>query len=68
MNWDDRYRDNNTPWDTGRPSAELIRVVYGDQIHPCRVIEFGCGEHEFFSGTERFGETPHASVDGVANA
>ncbi len=41
--WNDRYRDGNIPWDTGRHSAELARVLYADQIHPCRVIEFGCG-------------------------
>jgi SAM-dependent methyltransferase len=31
------------PWDTGRPSAELTRVLTDWAVRPCRVIELGCG-------------------------
>jgi SAM-dependent methyltransferase len=41
--WNDRYRDGNLPWDTGRPSAELQRVVKQHAIGPCRALEIGCG-------------------------
>jgi SAM-dependent methyltransferase len=41
--WDDRYRTGNTPWDTGRPSAELARVLVAQKILPGRAIEFGSG-------------------------
>jgi SAM-dependent methyltransferase len=41
--WDDRYRDGNLPWDTGRPSSELERVLSRDAIQPCRALDIGCG-------------------------
>lgn len=41
--WDDRYRDGDLPWDTGRPSAELLRVLADDFVRPCRAIDLGCG-------------------------
>ncbi len=41
--WDTRYQTGDTPWDSGRPSAELIRVVAEEKISPCRAVEFGCG-------------------------
>jgi len=41
--WNDRYRDGNLPWDTGRPSSELQRVVSQNAIQPCRALELGCG-------------------------
>src|SRR5262249_38701966 len=41
--WNERYRSGDSPWDTGRPSSELMRVVAEEQIAPCRVIELGCG-------------------------
>jgi methyl halide transferase len=43
IEWNDRYRDGNLPWDTGRPSSELQRVVSQNAIQPCRVLEIGCG-------------------------
>ena len=27
IEWNERYRDGNLPWDTGRPSSELERVL-----------------------------------------
>lgn len=41
--WDNRYRTGDNPWDTGRPSPELMRVVAEAKIMPCRAIELGCG-------------------------
>jgi SAM-dependent methyltransferase len=41
--WNDRYRDGQTPWDTGHPSTELARVVADTPIHRGRAIELGCG-------------------------
>jgi len=41
--WNDRYRDGNLPWDTGRPSSELQRVVEQHAIQPCRALDLGCG-------------------------
>jgi len=43
MAWNDRYRDGNLPWDTGRPSSELHSVVSRNAIEPCRALELGCG-------------------------
>jgi len=42
-NWNDRYQTGETPWDTGRPSSELQRVVLDRKIRPCRALELGCG-------------------------
>jgi SAM-dependent methyltransferase len=42
-NWNDRYREGNLPWDTGRPSSELERALRSNGIQPCRVLEIGCG-------------------------
>jgi SAM-dependent methyltransferase len=41
--WNDSYRDGMMPWDTGRPSSELQRVVTQHAIHACRALEIGCG-------------------------
>src|SRR5215468_6513283 len=41
--WNERYRDGNLPWDTGRPSSELQRVLIQNTIQPCRALELGCG-------------------------
>jgi len=43
IDWNDRYRDGNLPWDTGRPSAELQLVLSRNSIQPCRALELGCG-------------------------
>jgi 2-polyprenyl-3-methyl-5-hydroxy-6-metoxy-1,4-benzoquinol methylase len=41
--WERRYREGDSPWDTGRPSTELQRVLAEEEIAPCRCIELGCG-------------------------
>jgi SAM-dependent methyltransferase len=43
IEWNDRYRDGDLPWDTGRPSSELQRAFSRNQIQPCRALELGCG-------------------------
>jgi methyl halide transferase len=43
LDWNDRYRDGNLPWDTGRPSSELQRVLTRHSIPPCRALDIGCG-------------------------
>lgn len=41
--WDARYADGNTPWDSGRPSTNLIRLLADHRVAPCRALEIGCG-------------------------
>src|SRR5688500_10131498 len=42
--WENRYRTAEPPpWDTGRPSVELMRRLAQFSIAPCRAIELGCG-------------------------
>jgi len=41
--WNERYVQGNTPWDTGRPSRELDRALSEHDISPGRVLELGCG-------------------------
>jgi 2-polyprenyl-3-methyl-5-hydroxy-6-metoxy-1,4-benzoquinol methylase len=41
--WERRYREGDSPWDSGRPSTELQRVLAEEKIDPCRCIELGCG-------------------------
>ncbi len=41
--WDSRYREGTPPWDTGRVSAELQRLLARFPIPACRAIELGCG-------------------------
>ena len=41
--WNQRYIDESTPWDSGEPSKELTRALDQKLIEPCRVLELGCG-------------------------
>lgn len=41
--WNQRYIDLDTPWDTGIPSEELKAVLSEGLVKPCRVLELGCG-------------------------
>src|SRR5437016_13128651 len=41
--WEERYRKGEIPWDTGRPSVELERLIEEEKIAPCKAIELGCG-------------------------
>lgn len=46
--WNQRYVDENTPWDSGMPSDHLIRILADYELSPQkvaggRVLEIGCG-------------------------
>lgn len=41
--WDNSYETGDAPWDTGRPSRELVAALAGGGVQPCRAIELGCG-------------------------
>jgi SAM-dependent methyltransferase len=41
--WNERYATKDTPWDSGRPSAELQRVLEEHRIRPADALELGCG-------------------------
>ena len=41
--WDAAYREGTPPWDTGKPHAELIRVLDECHLRPQTVLEIGCG-------------------------
>jgi 2-polyprenyl-3-methyl-5-hydroxy-6-metoxy-1,4-benzoquinol methylase len=43
INWNERYSTRQTPWDSGRHSRELERVLDERPIRPCRMLEIGCG-------------------------
>jgi SAM-dependent methyltransferase len=43
QHWDNRYQTGDTPWDTGHPSSELIRVLREDKIIPGTALDLGCG-------------------------
>ena len=42
-NWDERYAENNAPWDTGKPSSELGRILEERNFDRGRALELGCG-------------------------
>jgi len=41
--WNERYLKSETPWDSGLPERELIRVLDDARIAAGRAIELGCG-------------------------
>ncbi len=41
--WNQSYAQQNTPWDTGRPSQELKRHVENGLVPPGKALELGCG-------------------------
>ncbi|TWT58042.1 tellurite resistance protein TehB [Thalassoglobus neptunius] len=41
--WDQKYRSNETPWDSGIPSQELRKVLESAQLQPTTALELGCG-------------------------
>jgi len=43
--WDEAYRDNNVPWDIGRPQPAIMRIAeWGGLVEP--VLDSGCGTGE----------------------
>ncbi|HEY9784015.1 MAG TPA: class I SAM-dependent methyltransferase [Candidatus Obscuribacterales bacterium] len=43
VDWNQRYIDQDTPWDSGTASEELKAVLSEELIKPCRMLEIGCG-------------------------
>lgn len=41
--WETRYQQGETPWDTGQPDEHLVAVVTGRPIPPGSALEIGCG-------------------------
>ena len=41
--WNQRYREKDTPWDSQRPSRELREILDQSAIPKGRALEFGCG-------------------------
>jgi methyl halide transferase len=39
----ERYATGNTPWDSGTPSVELLRVLNDGKLTGSTVLDFGCG-------------------------
>jgi SAM-dependent methyltransferase len=39
----ERYATGNTPWDSGTPSEELLRVLEAGTLTGSTVLDFGCG-------------------------
>lgn len=42
-NFAQRYAQGNIPWDSGKPSEELIRVLEGGKLTGKTALEIGCG-------------------------
>lgn len=38
-----RYATRDTPWDSGRPSTELVHAIEAGELPGTAVLEFGCG-------------------------
>lgn len=43
MDWNEHYAKGFTPWDSGEPSRELVRILDERGIASCRTLELGCG-------------------------
>lgn len=41
--WNERYRSDDLPWETGRVDVQLTSVITDFDIKPCRALDFGCG-------------------------
>ena len=41
--WDNLYREGTPPWETGRPAAELVRVLQENLVPRGTALEIGCG-------------------------
>src|SRR5882672_9952428 len=39
----ERYANGETPWDSGRPSEELLRILDAGKLTGKTVLEIGCG-------------------------
>ncbi len=43
VDWEAIYRLGTPPWETGLPTAELVRLVEEKTLRPARTLELGCG-------------------------
>lgn len=43
VQWDERYRKGDLPWDTGVPAEHLERILDAFGVEPCAALEVGCG-------------------------
>ena len=43
VDWDQRYVEADTPWDSGVPSQQLKNFLSEGKVKPGRVLELGCG-------------------------
>lgn len=43
MDWEQRYIDSDTPWDSGAPSPHLKNFLSEEKVKSGRVLEIGCG-------------------------
>ena len=43
VDFTDRYLRGETPWDSGQPSEELLRVLGEGKLTGKTVLEYGCG-------------------------
>jgi SAM-dependent methyltransferase len=43
IQWDQRYLDNDVPWDSGKPDVYLGQFMRVSSMKPCRALEVGCG-------------------------
>jgi SAM-dependent methyltransferase len=41
--WDQRYEQNELPWDTGRPTCALMQLFAAWPVFNGRILEVGCG-------------------------
>ena len=41
--WDQHYAAGETPWDTGNPDPELVRLVESGRVPRGRALDVGCG-------------------------
>ena len=40
VDWDAIYRQGTPPWDTGMPTAELVRLVEAKTLRPARTLSW----------------------------
>jgi cyclopropane fatty-acyl-phospholipid synthase-like methyltransferase len=43
FNYEQRYRDKETPWDHGSADFNLDKTVHQFSIRPCKALDLGCG-------------------------
>lgn len=43
IDWDELYRQGTPPWDTGKPSAEFVRIIETGFLRRATALELGCG-------------------------